>query len=194
VYNIAFTAINGDGPSTPLTFTLGIEATTALPPVDAVDATVDLGTGEVTVAYPSARKVSRNGVDVTPLFWLKQNDERLVHVRFTKGGVVWDGTLDTLKITLKSVESESVIVASSTMLRGDIGSSTYYRMAVIVSSSALNGALGDAEDDDGSGLAAIAELEWTWENDLVPTVGSGVLRTTSLTFLVGIAPELTANS
>ena len=161
VYDIALTAINGDGASTPVTFTIGIEASSSLPPVDAVDLTVDLGTGEVSTSFPSMRTIQRGDKTVTPLFWFKQNDTRLVHVRFTKAGVVWDVALDTLKISLKAFEEDPALVTSNTMDRAATGSSTFYRMAVTVNSTALDGELGTDADDDGTGFAAIAELEWT---------------------------------
>jgi hypothetical protein len=171
---------------------MGIEATSALPPVDAVDLTVDLGTGEVTAGHPSPRKVMRGGKEVSPLFWLKYGDSRLLHVRFTKGGVVWDGELSTFKSSLKNIEDESLLVTASSFARGDRGINTFYRMAVIVTGSALKGEVSGV-DDDGTGIAAICELEWTWANSLLPLVGPVMLRTTSQTFLVGVAPELTAN-
>ena len=197
VYDIALTAINEDGASTPLTFTVGIEATSALPPVDSVDLTVDLGTGEVSAGYPATRKITRGAgpekKEVTPLFWLKYGDSRLLHIRFSKGGVIWSGALESLKLTMKAVEPETVLVTTSTMDRGDTGGNTFYRLAVVVTGTGLKSELSDS-NDDGDGIAAIGELEWTWANSLIPVVGPETLRTTTLNFFVGLAPELTPNT
>lgn len=197
VYDFALTAVNADGASTPVTFCMGIEATSALPPVDAVDLTVDLGTGEVTTPYAATRKVFRGfgegKKEVTPLFWFKYGDSRLLHIRYTKGGIVWDGELETLKLSLKNIQEESVLAAASSFVRGDRGINTFYRMAATITGTALKGEI-EGVDDDGSGIAALCELEWTWENSLLPLVGPSTLRTTSLNFLVGVAPDLTANA
>jgi len=197
VCDFALTAINEDGASTPLTFTLGIEATAAIQPTDAVDLTVDLGTGEVSSPFPSPRQVSRgDGAakrSVSVLAWLKYGDVRLFHVRFLKNGIVWDGDLASLAMTLKNYEDESVLVTTSTFARAATGSGTFYRLAVTVTGSGLKGEI-EGLDDDGSGIAAIAELEWTWSNVLTPTVGPETLRTSTPNFFLGLAPELTPNS
>lgn len=196
VYEFALVAGNGDGASTPEVFTAGIEATTALPSIDAVDLSVDLATGEVSAETPALRGVTRlvagAPVDVKPLFWLKRGDVRMLHVRFLKGGIVADIDLATLKLTLKAYEPETALVASTTFIRCDTGANTFYRMAVTVAGNALNGALGNAEDDFDTAFAAVAELEWTQENILEPTYGPEELRSSSLNFDVGVARDLTA--
>lgn len=198
VYEFGLLAGNAAGISSIVTFTCGIEATSSLPAIDAVDVSIDLATSIATVNQAATRTVSRglgkNAKDVTPLFWLKRGDVRLIHVRFYKAGVVADIALETLKLSLKAYEPESSVVASSSFIRCDTGENTFYRMAVTVASAGLSGELGNQESDFASQIAALGEFEWTWTNTLTPTFGPATLRSSSFNFDVGIARDLTPDA
>ncbi len=199
VFNVALTALNSDGASDALNIAIGIEASTAIPPVDAVELVVDLGTSEVSTPTPSARKVDRiikaadgstTTESISPLFWLKLNDKKLVHVRYVKGGVTSAIVLATLALSAKVREPEGVLVSSSTFAQADTGENTFYRMEVGCTGTALTNELADSADDDGTDIASLMELQWTWANVLTPKVGPDTLLSSSLYFWVGIQRDL----
>lgn len=193
VYEIALTAINGDGPSTPQTFTIGIVAATYAAPEDTLDLVWDLGTGLVSspLAPSGTAKLADGSTPaLAPLLWLKRGDERLINVRPMKGSAVVDIAFATLKLALKQYEPESLLLQSTGFVRMADGADTFYRLAVTVAGPALNGALSNVEADPGTEFVAVVELEATWANVLTPAVGGNPLRTSSLNFGIGIARDL----
>lgn len=193
VYVFALTSLNGDGDSAPAVFTAGISPTTWTAPVDALDVILDLGTGLVTINGLTSVGGAVLGKQQI-LAWLKSGDARLLHIRPVKAGVVVDVAFVSLKLAAKNVEPESAIVTSTAFARVATGPDTFYRMAVVLDAAALAAELANAEDDDGTLLTALFELEWTWTNALSPMVGPATLRGTSQSFVLGVERELIANA
>jgi hypothetical protein len=193
VYVFALTAINGDGPSAPAVFTAGISATSWVAPTDALDVILDLASGIVTINGVSS--VPGALLDKQPvLAWLSSGDAKLLHIRPVKNGVTADIAFETLRLAAKSVEPESAIVSSSAFARVATGPDTYYRMAVELDGDALAAELANAEDDYGTLLRALFELEWTAENTLEPVVGPETLVGSSQYFCLGVERELQPNA
>ncbi len=193
VWDVILTAGNADGASDPQLFTIGILATSVLPPVDAVDLTIDLGTGEVTAGYPARRTVLRGKVQITPVFWVKRGDVRLFHIRFVKGGVVAALDLDTLALALLAYQGDAALVEASTFERVGTGEETYYRLAVTFTGTALDGELGSNQGAYLEEFAALGEFEWTLANELEPVTGPATLRSSTLNFDVGVAQDFVAD-
>lgn len=193
VYVFALTAINGDGESAPTVFTAGISPTTWTAPVDALDVILDLGTGIVTINGLSS--APGEPLDKQPvLAWLKSGDAKLFHIRPVKAGVVVDIEFATLALAAKNVEPESAIVTSTAFGRVATGADTFYRMAVELDGDALAAELANAEDDFGTMVKGLFELEWTWVNDLTPDCDLDEVRGSSQNFAIGVERELIPNA
>lgn len=197
VYLLALTAYNADGHSDTEVFTMGIVAagtgSAFASPDDAIDLVWDVGTGEVSAisAVPATKLADGTEPALPLLFWLKRGDTRILNVRQVKAGVtVAAVALSALKLSLKAVEPEAVLVATTTFARVGTGADTFYRMSVVVTGTTLTGELANAEDDRGTELACLAELEAASDNPYNPTPGPATLKTTSLNFGVGIARDL----
>jgi len=188
---------NADGLSAIETFTVGVEASTYSAPVDVLDATIELGTGAVTIAPSMVTDASVNvdastakTADLKPLLWLKRGDTKIFHVRFVKGGVIADINLTSLKLGFKAFEPEQVIVQSLGFGRVATGAETMYRLAVSVLGTALDAELSNTESDVATHVIGLAEFEWKWTNDLVPPVAPILVRSSSLNFAAAIARDL----
>jgi hypothetical protein len=65
-----------------------------------------------------------------------------------------------------------------------------YRLAIAVTSSALDSELSNTESDVATHVIGLAEFEWKWTNDLVPPVAPNLVRSSSLNFAAAIARDL----
>lgn len=185
VYVFALTATNAAGNSVEIPFTAGIAPSTWAAPADALDVTLDLTSGLVTI----------NGVTSLPgtplaqqpvLAWLKSGDAKLFHIRPVKAGVIMDIAFASLALAAKNVEPESAIITSTAFGRAGTGADTYYRMAVQLDGAALAAELANAEDDGGTLLRALFEFAWTWTNTLSPNCGLTTVVGSSLGFALGV--------
>ena len=188
---------NADGLSAVEVFTIGVEASTYSQPVDAIDATIELGSGAVTITPAASIDASINvdastakPTDLKPLLWLKRGDTKIFHLRFVKGGVIADIDLTSLKLGFKAFEPEQVIVQSLGFARVATGAETMYRLAIAVTSSALDSELSNTESDVATHVIGLAEFEWKWTNELVPPVAPNLVRSSSLNFAAAIARDL----
>lgn len=197
VWVCGIVAGNAAGLSAIEIFTIGVEASTYSAPVDALDATIELGTGAVTIAPSAVTDASVNvdastakPADLKPLLWLKRGDTKVFHVRFVKGGVIADIDLTALKLGFKAFEPELVIVQSLGFGRVAKGAETMYRLAINVASVAVDSELGSVETDVATHVIGLAEFEWKWTNNLVPRVAPNLVRSSSLNFAAAIARDL----
>jgi len=197
VWVCGIVAGNADGLSAIETFTIGVEASSYSQPVDALDVTIELGTGAVTIAPSAVTDASVNvdastakPADLKPLLWLKRGDTKVFHVRFVKGGVIADIALTALKLGFKAFEPEQVLVQSLGFARVATGAETMYRLAVAVTSGGLDSELSNTESDVATHVIGLAEFEWKWMNELVPPVAPNVVRSSSLNFAAAIARDL----
>ena len=197
VWVCGIVAGNASGLSAIETFTIGVEASTYSQPVDALDATIELGTGAVTIAPSVITDASINvdastakPADLKPLLWLKRGDTKIFHVRFVKGGVIADIDLTSLKLGFKAFEPEQVIVQSLGFARVATGAETMYRLAVSVAGTLVDSELSNTESDVATHVIGLAEFEWKWTNDLVPPVAPSIVRSSSLNFAAAIARDL----
>lgn len=189
VYVFALTAANAAGASEQLVFTAGIAPVSWAAPTDALDVTLDLTTGLVTIN--GLTSTGGGTLDTEPvLAWVKSGDAKLLHIRPVKNGVVMDIAFLTLALAAKSVEPESAIITSSAFGRVGTGAATYYRMAVTLSGAALAAELANAEDDAGTKLTCLFELAWSWTNNLTPACGLVTVVGSSQSFALGVEREL----
>lgn len=157
VFVVSITATNGTGTSAALTLTIGIEAAAGASASTAVELNYDLATGAVTS--------TASGGSPPPA---KNNDTLLVFLYFKKGSTIVDpGTLDALKIALKSEDVETTPLAESTDWEKVAGTAPYYRLILPLTSAALAAVIGDNEPstagDVESNFNALAEISFTKE-------------------------------
>ena len=191
VFVFALQAGNAAGTSEAVVFTAGIEASASSVNSSAIDIFIDLTTRLVGVssqnfAYPDAQKPQ-------PLLRVKRGDDLLFNLQFVKGGAVTDLDLVSLKFSLKELEPESVLVASSAWRQMNTGSDANYKLYTLCDSDLLSAALSDYEDDAGTTFPALAEFEWIERNPDEPAVGAPLLRTSSQTFIVEIDRDIIPN-
>ena len=197
VWVCGIVAGNADGLSAIEVFTIGVESSTYSAPVDALDATIELGTGAVTIAPSAVTDASINvdastakPADLKPLLWLKRGDTKIFHVRFMKGGVIANIALTSLKLGFKAFEPEQVILQSLGFGRVATGAETMYRLAVSVTGTLVDSELSNTESDVATHVIGLAEFEWKWTNDLVPPIAPNIVRSSSLNFAAAIARDL----
>lgn len=185
VYLVELKASNGDGSSAPLMLTVGIEPAAATPD-SKYDIAIDLSTGKVSViTYSSGNAPAADA----PLLSVKEDDDLVLRVFFTKGGSVIDVGLTSLKFAVKELEPESILVLSSpTFDRQGSGADTAFILHVKFDGDLLQGALTDYENDDGTFFTALGELAWVQLN--AESVGPPELRRSSATFKVRIEREI----
>lgn len=182
VYDIGLIAGNDDGISAQIVITIGIEATGIAVPSDEVDLWINLQTREVSNAYPPKR-------DDNPLYSLKQNDDVFFRLRFHKNGVVADLDLDSLFFAIKELDSESILMSSSTWEKIGTGENTSYRLRATLTDAKIDSALSNYEEDTGTKFTALSEFEW-----YAPALlGGGTSVSSSQTFPLEIVREIHIN-
>jgi hypothetical protein len=190
VYVVTVSATNVAPEPTPGTgtmqFVIGISSEVA-PDSGSDQMVISVTLPEGRVSVPGAGQAAG-----AALFGLKQNDTRLLVLRFVDAaGVRVDLDLDTLRLTLKKYEPEGAVATAETWQKVGTGATAEYQLPLTLSGSPLAGALSDEEADAGTSFTALAELEWTREI----TFGGGplVLRSSSQTFRVAIERDLNSN-
>lgn len=192
VYTFVLYAENVVGLSDPQSFTLGIEASGYNTPASVLELTIDSVTRRVTLSGVLQDQASGAEAESEALFWAKAGDDLILNVRFTKGGVQFDAKLTGLKMTLKEFEpDEPVLSAGEAMVKTGSGETASFRIYLRVEDEALRAALSNYEADGGTQFLALAEFEWTQENET--GVGPEEIRGSSRTFGVMLVRDLTAN-
>ena len=189
LYMVNLVATNGAGDSDPVTFTIRIEPSSATLSSDKSGAefSIDVGTGQVTFSSSLV---------------LKEDDDQMLFITFTKNGNVLDlGTLTELKFTIKEFEPENTLVIGSAFKKLGTGQTTIYQLYVLVESSALKGAISNYENSSsvilggatGADIAtlfnAVCEIEWKEPNpDYAgsPSFGPATIRRSTALFTVPI--------
>lgn len=189
VYQCPLIATNGSGNSAPLLLTIGIEESAILPG-SAADITVDLVTGHVT-----ASDIQVPAGQVVPVFYGKEGDDLLLVIRFRKGGVYVDVPCSSLKLGIKELEPDSLVIvgggetADVDFKKFGSGAGAYYVLPVSLTGAALAGVLSNYEQDYGTIFNALAELEWVEDTNWAG-VGPATLRRTTRNFWVTIERDL----
>jgi hypothetical protein len=184
VYNFALTAINAEGRSTPLVFTLGVEHA-ALSRGGEIEITIDAETGAVSIGVMAAKAGD-------PLFTLKENDQVIFFVVFKKRGVVVDhGDLEELNIIAKQFEPDPYLTGGNKFVKSGVGALTHYKLYVKVSGSGVAAAEADSENDAGTFFDALWAFEWVAPLASPPAGFPASLRRESRTFIARIERDLT---
>lgn len=202
VWECTLTATNGDGVSDPLVFPIGIEESASF--VNASMGLVfDLVSGVVSSDLIAGSARNDKG-GLTPILYVKENDDYLLIVRVQKAGTFIDLSLSSLKIGLKEFEPDSVIcvgggaIESTDFKKLGSGPNAYWVLPVKFETASLKSALLDWEDDNGTQFNALAEIEFVeaagigghnWAG-----IGPDTLRRTSRTFAINIERDLIQES
>jgi len=108
----------------------------------------------------------------------------LFNITFKNADIVLDPDPDTMKFTVKDLETNTVLLEKDLFAAGSTGATAYYQMPVEFDSTALTNALAESEADDGSSSVILkAEIQWT---QTVSIDGVTTLRITTQTFLLQI--------
>lgn len=189
VYVIGLTASNGDGASTPVLFTVGIEASAISPGAD-IDAEWDIVSGVVQLQKAVPPEGVGNTAGQSYLFAAKYLSDVILNLRITKAGATLDlGDPSELKWTLSEVAGDGFVVESDGFAKTGDGSNSRYRVHMKLLADLLFAALSNY--DPAKGFAAQGELELVYNNPDAETFGEETLRVGSGTFLVQLAPNLT---
>ena len=145
VYLVNLTAHNADGDSLPVMLTIGIDPASGSNK-SGIDLSIDTGTGAVTVGSAA----------------LKEDDDMMFYVTFTKGGSPIDiGTLTGLKVTIKEQEPDPYVIQGTSFASlGGGAISPKYLLYAKLDSSATQGAMSNYEARAGTTFDAICEIEW----------------------------------
>ena len=182
VYDIGLIAGNDDGISAQIVITIGIEASGITEPSDEVDLWINLQTRAVTTSYPGTKTLD-------PLYTLKSNDDVFFRIRFHKNGVVADLDLDALWFAIKELDTEAILLESNVWEKIGTGENTSFRLRATLTSTAIDSALSNYEEDTGTKFTALSEFEW-----YAPALlGGGTSVTSTQTFPLEIVREIHIN-
>lgn len=151
-YVATLTATNGDGDSAPVEFFFGIEGKAE---------TVTAGDDVSTIL--DVEVVTRT---VTGLLKVKRGDFSLVNVRFFRGTTQIDPACTSLIFRCKGLDSEPPFIKSentSVPVVSGAGAGAVYTFAVDWTGAAVEAFLSDAENDAGTTVNLLGELEWQQE-------------------------------
>lgn len=176
VFECPLIATNGDGSSAAVVLTFGIEAS-AIQPTSGIDAFIDVVSRKLTIPNFKApeRPADPKSKDTrTPILAAKANDDILLYVRFTKGGVVLDLPVENLNAYVKEFEPDDKVAVSDGWVKQGTGSASVYLLHVRFDSAALAAALDDFAGDAGTWFEGLFEIEWIetspWEDGPVASM------------------------
>lgn len=196
VYVFALRAINGDGTSNPVVFTMGIEASSPTNGSD-VDLSADVITKGVRLGRPTAlAAVAQQGsagfldalgnVDKTKaLFRATLEDDLILRLRLEKGGATVDPDITLIQLSMKEYNTENVIFQNSDVdfIRDGTGGDAGFRIYAKLSGDGITSATGDFDAPGGTEFPAIVEIEIEAINPDTATFGPASMRT-SFVFLM----------
>lgn len=203
-YIIGLKAMNasaGTFPATPsesavVYFTLGIEAGDgSTVPAGSSDAGIDINIDVVTreVSLASAAGAAPSTAAAAALFLLKEGDTAILNIRFKKGGVAIDPNPNSIKVAFKEVEPDGVLVSAggavtTAWTKSGSGAAAVCQVPVTMTSDALASALSSNEDDKGTKLDALCEIEW--RQTITAIGGVTALVSSTRTFAVTVERDL----
>jgi hypothetical protein len=188
VWVVTISATNSASETGTRDFVIGVNSEIAAEQTTGLDALLTriiLPSGEVQV---SSGGVGADGA----LFSLKAGDVRMLVIRFENAtGARLDPDPDTLRLVLKELEPDNVILTADVFEKSGAGDTAEFFLPVDLTASGINAALSNYEADQGTMFPALAEVEWTRE----VTFNSAplVLRASSPTFRVALERDLAPN-
>ena len=176
-------------------FTFGIEASSPTVGAD-VDVIWELLSGEVSLAQgipPQGASASaapaRSGVS---LLRRKYLSDLVLNVQVTKGGATIDLRATAFNLTLSQRDVDPPLVTSDAWVKVGSGEAARYRVHLLLSGAALQGALADAAGDPTTTDPLIGELEAVFTNPDSGTFGPATMRVASGDFGVIVDANLTS--
>jgi hypothetical protein len=193
VYVVTVTATNADG-SGSREFVIGIASDAAV----SADANLDALVLEIVLPTCEARRpgvteAATSTAEPAALLALKTGDVRMIILRYVgSDNTRLDPDPDTLKLTLRELDSESVLVTASDFEKVGTGATAEFYLPVDLTASAITGAVANYETDDPvTKFSAVAEVEWTRE--VTHNTDPLILRASTPTFRVRLERALTPN-
>jgi hypothetical protein len=193
VYVVTVSATNADPATGTREFVFGVSSEVAVASgsstaVDAVVVDIELPAGKVTIGGAASGEKAEDGFPVS-LFTLKEDDTRLLLIRFVDAsGARLDPDPDTLKLALKAFEPEGALVTADEFEKSGTGSTAEFLMPVAVTGSALTGELSNNEEDFGTVVKCVADIDWT--RDITFDASPLTLRASSQTFGVSVERDI----
>lgn len=164
VFVCGLTATNGDGTSTPLVLTIGIEESAALLTNSGYQVEIDVVTRAI-VLPAGAQKL-----------FARENDSLLLWITFKKGGVALDLDMQSMEIAIKEFSPDSRIVLGTDWKKYGSGTGAYYGLYAAITGTDLRNALSNYESDSATLFDGIAEIGWTEANPDTATFGPDDFR------------------
>ncbi len=153
VFVCGLTATNGDGTSTPLALTIGIEESAALLTNSGYQVEIDVVT----------RQASLVGGGDLHLF-ARENDSLLLWITLKKGGVALDLDMQSMEIAIKEFSPDGRIVLGSEWKKYGSGTGAYYGLYAAIVGTALRNSLSSYEKDSGTLFDGLGEIGWVEAN------------------------------
>ncbi|EDY16673.1 hypothetical protein CfE428DRAFT_5786 [Chthoniobacter flavus Ellin428] len=191
VSDVRITATNADpATSAEVLFSLGIISAAAAPDANA-DLVWDLATDNLIVQTNSTLNLTPAD-RATPILFFKEHDDRILRLRTVKNASIIDlGAIDddACLMVVKEVEPDAKIEISTNSQKIGTGDANSILIYIKLNGSSLAGALSNYEDDKGTILNALVEIELTYPNPYFASTPA-TLRRTSKTFTIQIERDL----
>lgn len=193
VYVVTVSATNADPATGSREFVFGVSSEMALvsassTAVDAIVVQIELPSGKVSIDGRESGEKDADGYPVS-LFTLKEDDTRLWLIRFVDAtGARLDPDPTTMRLALKAFEPEGKLVEAEDFEKSGSGSTAEFLMPVNVSGSALTGELANNEDDPGTVVKCVADIDWT--RSITFDAAPLPLRASSQTFGISVERDI----
>ena len=208
VFVCGLTATNGDGTSTPLVLTIGIESANAALTSSGYEVKIDVATRKIT--FLSASAGASQTVETTttspttttkttgtatagssaPNLFAKENASLLLWISFRKDGTNLDLDIQSLALAIKEFEPDNRLVLGDTWKKFGTGTGAYYGLYAAISGTDLANALSNYEADGGTTFDGLAEIEWQEANPDHATFGPENFRFTTRDFKLTITRDM----
>lgn len=199
-WNVLVKATNSDGSDQILLY-IPIEATSATAGGD-VDVAIDLLSLDVALDVPGpVPSANGSAAAAGPLLVAKQEDDLFFSVRLNKGGVNADLDVIEFDVTVKELDTESVLCKGGGgtaavsgvkyFKKSGSGPDARYRVYLRLDGDLLTAALNDKADDAGTFFDGRLEFSWKYNNPDNATFGPATARRSSNTVPIRITrPQL----